>query len=90
MLCFSFEKEGNLWTTLLEKAWAKHQKSFEQRPSLQPQHCARDLTGAPSYKYDIGDHPNLFEMMVEACQKGYIITANCGGKNISEKGRADF
>ena len=84
-LCFSYDKNGKLWITLIEKALAKLNEIFERIEHKKPHVNARDLTGAPSYEYIIGDHANLFELLIEAKSKGYIITANCGSKNIPEK-----
>lgn len=37
----------------------------------------RDLVGAPAFDYDILKTPNMFDLILEADKKGFIITAGC-------------
>ena len=45
---FSQAKEGELWPSILEKAWAKVHGSYQAIESGDPGSTLRDLTGAPS------------------------------------------
>jgi len=50
---FSRANGAELWVLLMEKAWAKIHGSFQRIEGGQAHLTMRDLTGAPSYSYNI-------------------------------------
>lgn len=66
---------GKLWVLLLEKAWAKVHSTYKDSTRGQVYEILRDLTGAPSYSYDISkkEEPD-FKTVEEFLKKGNIIT----------------
>jgi len=53
--CFSRNKGKELWVLILEKAWAKLHKSYDRICYGTPFYTFRDLTGAPTYQYNLTD-----------------------------------
>lgn len=74
---FAQSKNGELWPVILEKAWAKVHGSYERIEGGQSHMTMRDLTGAPAFDYDILKTPNIFDIILEADSKNFIITAGC-------------
>ena len=58
---FSAFTQGKLWVLLLEKAWAKAHVTYKDSIRGDVFEIFRDLTGAPSCKFDLtkGDEPNF-------------------------------
>lgn len=81
---FSQAHKGELWVLILEKAWAKIHGSYERIEAGQSHLTMRDLTGAPAYEYFIEKTPNIFDLMLEADEKHYIITSGCNADNPDE------
>lgn len=81
---FSQAHKGELWVLILEKAWAKIHGSYERIEAGQSHLTMRDLTGAPAYEYFIEKTPNIFDLMLEADSKDYIITSGCNADNEAE------
>lgn len=44
----------------------------------------RDVTGAPAYEYFIDNVPGIFEQVLDADKKDYIMTAGCCPDNEAE------
>ena len=63
---------------------------MERKFKLKPQYLARDLIGAPTNIFVIGDHNDLFEILMGAYTQNFIVTANCGSKNIPEKSKEEY
>jgi hypothetical protein len=60
---------GPLWVAILDKAWAKANGSYANTINLKPFQTMRDLTGAPSFEYEIGEESlpeKDYESMKEA------------------------
>ena len=74
--CFTRAKGNELWVGLAEKAWAKVHGSYHQTNSGLVIDTLRDLTGAPSKSYYVADYPDMFERLVKANEKNYIVAAS--------------
>ena len=81
---FSNTKGVELWVVLLEKAWAKVHGSYERIEAGQAHLTMRDLTGAPAYEYFIENTPGMFDLILAADKKDYIITSGCNADNEAE------
>ena len=53
--CFSKANGNELWVLILEKAWAKLHGSYERIEAGFAHNVMNDLTGAPSFDFDIED-----------------------------------
>ena len=78
---FSQGHGSEIWVILLEKAWAKIHGSYERIEGGQAHHTMRDITGAPSFEYEIEKTPDMFNKLVEAEQFNFIMTAGCDADN---------
>lgn len=81
---FSNTKGVELWVVLLEKAWAKVHGSYERIEAGQAHLTMRDLTGAPAYEYFIENTPGMFDLILAADKKDYIITSGCNADSEAE------
>lgn len=66
--------ENELWVLLLEKAWAKLYCNYERIEAGLTRDVLGDLTGAPT-KIVWTDDPNLWDEMLNAFKKNYLLTA---------------
>jgi len=82
---FSRAHGNELWVLLLEKAWAKIHGSYDRIVAGQAHATLRDLTGAPAFEYIISKTDDLFEKILEADNKKYVIAAGCDAKNEVER-----
>lgn len=62
--CFTTAQGNELWTIILEKAWAKVHGSYERIEAGLANYVMRDLTGAPSYNFEV-DEEGLAEKLLE-------------------------
>lgn len=64
---------------ILEKAWAKVNRSYANTISGLPSDAFRCLTGAPVefYNHDFYSDEELWAIIKESDQRNYIITASC-------------
>ena len=69
-----------MWVILLEKAWAKIHGSYETIIAGDGAEALRDITGAPSYNYDIKDE-ETWDRIASAYNKGYIIVTSTKSDN---------
>lgn len=83
-IAFSQAHKGELWPIILEKAWAKIHGSYERIEAGQAHLTMRDVTGAPAYEYFIDNVPGIFDMVLDADKKNYILTAGCCADNEAE------
>lgn len=78
--CFTKAKGNELWVLLAEKAWAKIHGSFHRIKSGWAHETMRDLTGAPAFSHKVSKEPDMWEKIVEADEKDYMIAASCGNR----------
>jgi calpain-15 len=71
--CFSRANEKEMWVMILEKAWAKIHGSYRRIESGSTVQTLRDLTGAPGNQYVISETENMWDIIVEANEKDYIL-----------------
>jgi len=69
-----------LWATLIEKAWAKVHDNYDRIIGGKSYNALRDLTGAPSFIYEISETPDIFDIIKDSDEKNYIICAGCTSK----------
>ena len=72
------ENSGNIWPMVLEKAWAKCNRSYEDIIPGNSADAFEFLSPAPfnTYYHNAETRPTLFETITEANQKGYIVLAD--------------
>jgi len=80
--CFSKANGNELWVIILEKAWAKLHGSYERIEAGFAHEVMRDLTGAPSYDFEI-DQEGLFEKLLHYDSKNFIMAASAGSTEAS-------
>ena len=78
---FSKGHGPELWVLLLEKAWAKLHGSYRKIEAGSPSSTLRDLTGAPSYHYNLKDTPNIWDIFYENDAKNYVFALATDCKN---------
>jgi len=81
---FSKSHGPELWVIILEKAWAKIHGNYERIEAGESHKTMRDLTGAPAYEYFVDGEPNMYDKILAADQKDYIITTGCNADNEAE------
>jgi hypothetical protein len=72
------ENSGNLWPLILEKAWAKCNKSYEDIIPGNSADAFEFLSPAPfnTYYHNSETRPTLFETIRDAQKKGFIVLAD--------------
>ena len=72
------ENSGNIWPLILEKAWAKCNRSYEDIIPGNSADAFEFLSPAPynTYYHNSETRPTLFETIRDAQQKGYIVLAD--------------
>ena len=72
------ENSGNIWPLILEKAWAKCNKSYEDIIPGNSADAFEFLSPAPynTYYHNSETRPTLFETIREAQQKGFLVLAD--------------
>jgi len=68
---------------ILEKAWAKVNKSYENTITGYASEAFRALTGAPVEFYNHDYEEDLWDTLVQADQRNYIICASAGKTNLT-------
>lgn len=81
---FSKARDDELWVLLMEKAWAKMHHSYERIEAGFAENVLRDLTGAPT-EVVMSDDEKLFEKILEAETKGYMMAASAGSTKASKE-----
>lgn len=86
-VAFASAKGQELWTILIEKAFAKSFGSFLRIIGGWPADTLRDLTGAPTEVYDNKEHDadKMFEIIYDGEVKDYMM---CASKNQSDGPKA--
>ena len=72
------EASGNIWPMVLEKAWAKCNRSYEDIIPGNSADAFEFLTPAPynTFYHNAETRPTLFETITEANKKGYVVLAD--------------
>ena len=72
------ENSGNIWPLILEKAWAKCNRSYEDIIPGNSADAFEFLSPAPfnTYYHNSETRPTLFETIREAQKKGYFVLAD--------------
>ena len=72
------EASGNIWPIVLEKAWAKCNRSYEDIIPGNSADAFEFLSPAPynTYYHNAETRPTLFETITQANKKGYIVLAD--------------
>jgi hypothetical protein len=83
--CFSKANGNELWVLILEKAWAKLHGSYERIEAGFAHNVMNDLTGAPSFDFDIEDEgqENIWQRLVSGEKKNYLMAASAGATEAS-------
>ena len=82
---FSKAHGDELWVLLMEKAWAKLHGSYERIEAGFAENVLRDLTGAPTEQVYSDDQEKLWEKLIDAESKGYLIAASAGTTKASKE-----
>eukprot|EP00826_Nyctotherus_ovalis_P027742 TRINITY_DN2170_c0_g5_i6.p1 TRINITY_DN2170_c0_g5~~TRINITY_DN2170_c0_g5_i6.p1 ORF type:complete len:732 (+),score=188.21 TRINITY_DN2170_c0_g5_i6:115-2310(+) len=85
-LAFSHSKENELWVMLLEKAWARLHSSYAlvDKNEVQIDSILETLTGAYCSVINHDDE-NLWDYLIEAKDKGWIISASAASTKASKE-----
>ena len=72
------ETSGNIWPIILEKAWAKCNRSYEDIIPGNSADAFEFLSPAPfnTYYHNADTRPTLFETITQANKKGYFVLAD--------------
>ena len=72
------EASGNIWPMVLEKAWAKCNRSYEDIIPGNSADAFEFLSPAPynTFYHNAETRPTLFETITEANKKGYVVLAD--------------
>ena len=77
-------REHAIWVLLIEKAYAKLHGNYKSIEGGQAFEAMRDLTGAPSYVYDI-NQDGLADKLIQFKEKKYIMVCSSEGSSQSEE-----
>ena len=72
---FSSANGSELWVILVEKAFAKMFKNYENIIAGDPTEALRILTGAPSETYVHKQSPNVFDQILEGEKMNFVMAA---------------
>ena len=72
------EQSGNIWPLVLEKAWAKCNRSYEDIIPGNSADAFEFLTPAPynTYYHNAETRPTLFDTITQANKNGYVVLAD--------------
>lgn len=84
---FTKANGNELWAIMLEKAWSKVHGSYERTSGGFPHLAMRDMTGAPSWKYDITDDKEA--EILDWDKKGYMMCAAVIKKDLGLEEKQD-
>lgn len=87
---FTRANGNELWVLFLEKAYAKIHGSYDRIVGGWSNLAMRDLTGAPGYSYVIDKEKDMFEKIVEADSKDYILAISCGNSDLEKQAGRDL
>eukprot|EP00347_Sterkiella_histriomuscorum_P016829 403351694 len=80
---FSKTKSKELWVLLIEKVWAKLNHNYENTITGFASEAFRCLTGAPVEFYNHDYVDNIWDQIVEADKRNYIICTSAGRTNLN-------
>lgn len=78
---FAMGRYGDLWMLILEKAMAKINGCYDGIRTVSTYEAMRDLTGAPSYCMPIRNNAELFPMLINGFENGFVMTVGCSQDN---------
>ena len=80
---FSKTKNNELWVLILEKAWSKINHTYENTVTGFASEALRCLTGAPVEFFNHEYTEDLWNQILEADKRNYIICASAGKPSIT-------
>ena len=83
--CFSQSKGFEMWVLLIEKAWAKINRNYESTIAGWCSEALRTLTGAPCYLISNKDSEDMWEQVVLADKKKFIICASAAMEDMTDE-----
>ena len=82
---FSKTINKELWVLILEKVWAKINHTYENTITGFASEAFRCLTGAPVEFHSHDYTEDIWDQIVEADQRNYIICTSAGKTNLSDE-----
>ena len=71
---FAMAEQDRYWVAYLEKAWAKAHGSYSAIEEGRAAETFRDLTGAPTFHYNMKEIDNSEELIRQAMEREWLVT----------------